>query len=334
MPASTPPVFAPPLLPQRRLALRASLGTCFSVLVAPHLAALHAPARAEAARPAARASAPRPDAAVRLITVGGALTETVFALGLEHGLVGADSTSTHPAAAQQLPKVGYLRQLSAEGVLSLRPTAVLCTAEAGPPQVLQQLQAAGIRVTRVPANHGWQAVRDKVHAVGEVTGQAQRGLDFLQQLQARWQQTQALVHSLRQARLQSGRPEPRVVFLLAHGGTAQASGVDTAADALIPLCGARNPLAEAGGFSGYKPLSAESMALAAPDAILTTTESLQAIGGADALWQRPELRLTPAYAQRHARPGGTLLHLPALELLGFGPRLPQTVAHLARGLLT
>ena len=57
----------------------------------------------------------------RLVSVGGALTETVFALGAGGQLVGVDTSSTHPAGTAGLPRVGYQRALSSEGVLSLRP---------------------------------------------------------------------------------------------------------------------------------------------------------------------------------------------------------------------
>ena len=60
----------------------------------------------------------------RLVTISGAITEVVYALGAEAQLVGTDTTSLYPAAALKTPKVGYLRQLSAEGVLSLQPDAV------------------------------------------------------------------------------------------------------------------------------------------------------------------------------------------------------------------
>ena len=53
-------------------------------------------------------------AAERVISLGGDVTEIVYALNAGQQLVAKDSTST-PAAAHKLPDVGYLRQLNAEG---------------------------------------------------------------------------------------------------------------------------------------------------------------------------------------------------------------------------
>ncbi|HRK37976.1 MAG TPA: ABC transporter substrate-binding protein [Burkholderiaceae bacterium] len=289
---------------------------------------------------AAAAQTPKPPSAaastlangVRLITVGGALTETAYALGLERMLVGTDTTSLYPAAAQATPKVGYLRQLSAEGVLSLKPTAVVTTTEAGPPVVMDQLRAAGVRVEQVKTDHTWDEVRRKVEAMGRATAQPEQAGALWQRLDADWLRTQAQVARLVQARQAVGTPLPKVLFLLSHSGSPQASGEGTAADAIVRFLGVRNAMAGAYGFKGYKPITPESMAAAAPDLILTTTQGLEAVGGEDGMWKRPELQLTPAYRHRHAA-GGSLIHLDALELLGFGPRMPATIAALAQRVL-
>lgn len=76
----------------------------------------------------------------RLVTLGGDVTEIVYALHAEESLVARDSTSSWPPAAQKLPDVGYLRQLNAEGILALRPQLVLASAQAQPSLVLHKVQ--------------------------------------------------------------------------------------------------------------------------------------------------------------------------------------------------
>lgn len=82
----------------------------------------------------------------RWVSAGGALSEWITALGGEARLVGVDTTSQHPASLKALPSVGYQRQLSAEGILSLRPDVLVGTEEMGPPPVLAQIRKAGVRV--------------------------------------------------------------------------------------------------------------------------------------------------------------------------------------------
>jgi iron complex transport system substrate-binding protein len=252
----------------------------------------------------------------RLVTVGGGITEVVYALGAQDQLVGTDTTSLYPPAAQATPKVGYMRQLSAEGLLALRPDALIAGTDAGPPVVIDQLRSAGVRVELVVSDHSWDEVRRKLAAVGRASGRERAAAELQARLDARWQAVSARVQAAKD-------PSPRVLFVLSHSGSPMVSGERTAADALIRFIGARNAL---GGFQGYRPMTAEAMAQAAPDVILTTTQGIEAIGGEQKFWQRPELALTPAFQRRAAT--SALVHLDALELLGFGPRLPDVVERL------
>ncbi|WP_066272996.1 heme/hemin ABC transporter substrate-binding protein [Hydrogenophaga palleronii] len=272
---------------------------------------------------AAPAAAAGSRAAPRLITIGGGITEVVYALGAQDQLVGTDTTSLYPAAAQATPKVGYMRQLSAEGLLALRPDAVVAGTDAGPPVVLDQLRSAGVRIELVASDHSWAEVGRKVAAVGRATGREAAARELQARLDARWTALMARV----QAAAASG-PGPKILFVLSHGGSPQVAGEQTAADALIRFIGARNALA---GFKGYRPMTAEAMAQAAPDVILTTTQGIEAVGGEASFWQRPEVALTPAYQRRAS--GHTLVRLDALELLGFGPRLPDVVERLHKQLV-
>ena len=115
-----------------------------------------------ACAPAVLAQAGRP----RLVTIGGAITEVVYALGAQSQLVGSDTTSIYPAEALATPKVGYMRQLSAEGLLSLKPDAIIATTEAGPPVVLDAVRSAGVALELITADHSWGEVQRKIQAVG------------------------------------------------------------------------------------------------------------------------------------------------------------------------
>lgn len=254
----------------------------------------------------------------RIVSVSGATTEIVYALGAEKQLVGTDTTSLYPAAALQTPKVGYMRALSAEGLLSLKPDAVIGTTEAGPGVVMDQVRGAGVKVELVEADHSWAEVQRKVAAVGRATSRVAQAGAFQAKLDAQWAEVLATV-----AR-KTGR-KPRAVFILTHSGSPQVAGEKTAAHAMFTFAGLDNALITPGGganFNGYRAMTPEALVTAAPDVIVTTTQGIEASGGLDKFWQRPGLELTPAYKRR------ALVALDALYLIGFGPRLPQAVAEL------
>ena len=255
----------------------------------------------------------------RIVSVGGALTETLYALGAQADLVGVDTTSLYPEAARQLPSVGYARTLSAEGVLSLRPTLIVATQEAGPPAVLRQLASARVPLALLDADHRFDGVLASTQRLADLCGRADAGAALVADLRQRWASTQAHL-----ARRQAGRPAPRVLFVLSHSmAQVRVAGSGTAADAMIRLAGGSNVL---GGVEGYKPLTPEAAIAAAPDVILATDQGLQAAGGIDGLLRAPGLAQTPAGQARQ------VVAQDALLMLGFGPRLPQAVSALADAL--
>lgn len=250
----------------------------------------------------------------RIVAVAGALTEIVHALGAGERLVGVDTTSLYPESlVRDLPKVGYQRTLSAEGLLSLRPSLVLATEEAGPPAVLDHLARAGVPVLRISSHADAGLVPSRVRTVGAALG-------LRTEAEALASRVEGELAAL-SGRLACSEVRPAVLFLLAVGqGAPMVAGRDTAADAMIRLAGGRNPVA---AYTGYKPLSPEVVIAAAPDLILTTTQGLAQVGGRDALLAQPAFAATPAAHQ------GRVLALDALYLLGFGPRVGQAAREVA-----
>lgn len=252
----------------------------------------------------------------RIVAVGGAVTEIVYALGQAHRLVAVDSTSQHPPEADALPDVGYQRRLSAEPILSLQPDLVLAIEDAGPPAVLDQLRAAGVRVVPVPNAPTIEGIGAKIRAVGLALGVADAG--------------EALAREV-EAELAAGRErtaglsrQPSVLFLMSAGkGAPMAAGTGTAADAMIALAGGRNATA---GVDGYKPLSPEAAVAAAPEVVLVMRQTLESLGGPDGVLAIPGLAATPAGAARR------VVAMDGMLLLGLGPRTPQAVAELTAAL--
>lgn len=110
---------------------------------------LSAGAACDAPPGAQPATAPRSADASRVIYVGGSATEIIYALGAGERLVDTDTSSVYPDAATRLPQVGYMRQISSEGVLSLRPSLVVAAGESGPPTAIEQIRAANVNEARL-----------------------------------------------------------------------------------------------------------------------------------------------------------------------------------------
>lgn len=253
----------------------------------------------------------------RLVVAGGALTECVAALGETKRLVGVDTTSLYPyQPLAHLPRIGYMRTLSAEGILSLNPDMLLATDQAGPPAVLDRLRDAGLPIVMVPENFKPESAAEKLQAVGRALGKAEAGQTLAAALSAD-------LKAMRDAAAQL-RPKPRALFILgASGGKLMAAGHETAADLMLGLGGAVNVITE---YKGYKPISGEAALMADPDVIVATDQALDSAGGRDALLGLPALASLKAVAEKR------LVVMDTLLLLGLGPRIAAGARDLALAL--
>ena len=250
----------------------------------------------------------------RVITIGGALTETVYALGAKDLIVGSDTTSYYPPMAEKLPKVGYQRALSAEGILSLSPDLVILTEEAGPPPVLRQLESAEVEILTLKAGRSLEDVKANIQKIAEALNREETGAALIQKIDA---ESKKLTDSIATAKYKK-----RVMFILQHGGGAPlVAGKGTAADSIIALSGAANVVED---YDGYKPLSPEAAVALKPEVILITKRGLEQAGGKESLLNVPGISLTPA--GRH----GHVIAMDALLMLGFGPRAAQAASVLRK----
>jgi iron complex transport system substrate-binding protein len=255
----------------------------------------------------------------RWVSAGGALSEWVVLLGGEGKLVGVDTTSRHPASLIKLPSVGYQRQLAAEGILALHPDLLLGSEEMGPPPVLEQLAAAGVRIERLTARAELDSLQANLQRLGQLLGDEAAAQRAFLEYQARLQTQQQWVEQA-----QRSQEAPGVLLLLGHaGGSPLVGGVDTAADWLIRRAGGRNLASHA----GYKALSSEALLALDPQVVVVADRTLDGEAARQALLQQ-----NPALAATRAAREGRLLALdPTLLVGGLGPRVPDGLAMLAAG---
>lgn len=253
----------------------------------------------------------------RWVSAGGALSEWVSALGGESKLVGVDTTSQHPESLKALPSIGYQRQLSAEGVLSLRPQILVGTEEMGPPPVLSQLRSAGVQVELFSAQPDLPTLQGNLQHLGRLLGAEDRASQVFLTYQQQLDQQQARVS---QAQLK--HKAPGVLLLLGHaGGKPLIAGKDTAADWLLQQAGGHNLATH----TGYKPFSVESLASLDPEVLVFADRALAGDAARAALFKE-----NPILSSTRAAKDGRVMELdPTLLVGGLGPRLPQSLSRLS-----
>lgn len=239
-----------------------------------------------------------------VVSVGGTATEIIYALGEGDRLVARDTTSVYPPQVHDLPDVGYMRRLSAEGVLSVGPDLIIARDTSGPPEVLDQLRAASVPMVFIHDGFSPDAVTDAIATIGTALGVEDKSDALAEQVSADLAALQAKVEALPAKR--------RVMFVLSlDGGRMNVAGRDTGADGIINLAGGENVMASS--YSGYKLVDAEAVIRAAPDVILMMEPRGDHTSRKDEVMSLPPVLITPA-GQSDA-----FIQIPGAAL-GFGPR--------------
>ncbi len=248
----------------------------------------------------------------KIVSIGGAVTEILFALGLGERVVGIDLTSTYPPEARDLPQVGYMRALSPEGVLSLAPDLVVAVEGSGPPDAIEVLERASVPFVLVPEAYDAESAVRKIRFIADLLGVSEKGEDVVAALQADLGALEGI-----RARIAERR---KAIFVLGMStGAPLVAGEHTAANGIFALAGVDNALS---GFTGYKPASDEAAMGASPDAVVIMAERGHEL--------TPDVVFAaPAFAGTPAARDGRLVALSGSYMLNFGPR----TAHAARDLI-
>jgi iron complex transport system substrate-binding protein len=243
---------------------------------------------------------------MKIVPLNGDLAEIVFALGLGAEVVGVDTSATYPPEAKSKPKIGYQRTLNAEGIISLGPTIALGTEEAGPPEVIDQLEKAGVKVEILTSPKTVDDIPKRIQEVADKLGVSGTGKELATRASGEIDAAKASIPA--------NKPPLRVAFLYVRGpSTAMLGGIGTRADAMITAAGATDA-GTAAGVQGFKPITPEALVTAKPDVILFLDAGLASIGGVDGALKLPGVAQTPAGA------GKRIVSLDDQYLLGLGPR--------------
>ena len=255
---------------------------------------------------------------LRIVSLGGAITEIIYELNLQKYLVGVDATSNYPTETNRYPRVGYARTLSVEGVLSLNPTHILATEDVGPPAFIRSMKSnKKINFEILDSEYSFNGLIKRIQRIAALGAAEPDKEKLIRKLNESWKEAY-LDHRVVDQ-------QPKVLFLLSHQASRiLVSGRDTGAAAMIHYAGGLNAMSS---YVGYKPLNIEALIQANPDVILMTNQTVSLLGGIQGLLKNRSLDSVAAIRNHR------LISIDANQLLGFGPRMPQTVLDLRRVLV-
>ena len=251
----------------------------------------------------------------RITVAGGSITEIIYALGQEEKLIAVDITSNFPEQAKNLPSIGYVRALSAEGVLSLAPSLILGENDMGPAAVMEQLARVGIDIKIIPEENTATGIIDKVSCVASILDMTEFEKDLV------LTELKNEVNDLQNIVTENENNPKKVMFILGmESGSPTVGGIGTSADGFIKMTGGINVMSS---FEGWKPVSTESIIEASPDFIIISNRGLSSFKTVEKLGQHPTLVFTPASKENN------IIAMDGMAMLGFGPRTISSAKEVA-----
>lgn len=244
----------------------------------------------------------------KIISLNGAVTEILAALGEASNIVGVDVTSTYPEDIKQNAKdLGHVRSLSLESIIALQPTLIFASDKDLNDDLKAKITASGIQLELVKQEYSEKGTEQMIEQVAKKLGKT----DYKQL-------SEKIKTDL--AQLKPLDPKPKVLFIYARGaGTLMVAGTETPVEKMIALAGGQNAITE---FSDYKPLTPESLIKGNPDVILLFTSGLESLNGVDGLLKVDGIAATKAGKTKK------IIAMDGELLSGFGPRLGQAAIEL------
>lgn len=244
----------------------------------------------------------------RIISLNGAITEIVCALGHGNELVGRDVTSTYPEwVKDSIKDLGHVRSLNIESVLALNPTIILASDRDMNPDLKKMISESGIKFKIFNQKFSVQGTKDLIKAVADVIEN---------------KNTQPLLDKIDEdlTKVQVFEKKPKVLFVYARGaGTMMVAGEGTPMEKVIELAGGANAV---DGFENFKPLTTESLLNSDPDVILLFDSGMESLGGMEG-WLK-----VPGVAQTKAGKNKAIITMDGALISGFGPRVGEAAYKL------
>ena len=245
----------------------------------------------------------------KIVGAGGSITETIFFLGLEKNLVARDLTSNFPDQASSLPSIGYLRNLSVEGLLSLSPTLILSEPDIGPEKVVEQIKKTSVEMRILADDYSSSGIIDKVTCIGKILG-AEKPY-----IQKKTSPLKQLKEKLEADARSNTSPKKIMIILMFRGTSPIVAGANTSGDAFIRMTKNINIFSN---IDGWKPVGIEGILSMDPDYIIVTKRAFSPFKNLESFLVQSGLQSTSAGKY------GRVLVEDGMAMLGFGPRTLET----------
>ena len=238
----------------------------------------------------------------KIVVAGGSITEIVYFLGMEDKLVGVDITSNFPKEAKKLKSIGYLRNLSIEGILSLSPGLVLAEEDIGPPIIVNQLRKTSIDLRIIKEKYDLNGIHNKILCVSKILDASLDDNENYVKFKNKFNRVK---------KLKKNNSKKILLILMMRGSSPVVAGKNTSGQGFIDMTGHENSMSD---LNGWKPVSSEEIIKKNPDYIIITKRAFKNFSSLDQFLSIPGISSTIAAKKKN------IIVKDGMSMLGFGPR--------------
>ena len=242
----------------------------------------------------------------RIVSVGGSITEILYFLGSYDKIIGVDITSNYPKSAKNITSIGYIRNLSIEGLLSINPTIIIAEDDIGPDLLINQLREANIDLRIIPEEKNLKGIIKKIKCISYIIGKESLAEEKIKN------ELEPLLEKIAIKKNQKNIDDMKFMMILSMQGTSPiVAGSGTSGDYFIKMLGGKNIF---GSVKGWKSVTAESILIYNPDYIILPHKEMHKNSNVKAIMNNPIFKKTNA-----GKNDGYIID-DGMSMLGFGPR--------------
>ena len=242
----------------------------------------------------------------RIVSIGSSITEIIYFLNSQDQIIAIDITSNFPEDAKKFPSVGYIRNLSAEGLLSTNPSIIISEDDIGPKNIIKQIQDTKTELRIIPEEQTLNGIIQKIQCVGNIIGQQQEAEEKISS------EINPVINKIKEIKKEKDLSNIKIMMILStEGNSTVVAGANTSGDSFIKMLGATNIFES---INGWKAVTAETILLKNPDYIIIPEKDLHKQSNVNTISENVILKETNA-----GKNNGYIIK-DGMAILGYGPR--------------
>ena len=244
--------------------------------------------------------------ATRVVIAGGSITEIFYFLGEQDRIVAIDVTSNFPPEAKSLPSIGYVRALSAEGLLSMKPSIIIGEDDMGPPAVIKQIRETSYDLRIIPEIRTIDGIIEKIECIASILDVTEKSDAIISK------KLEPYIKKIVKNRKRIAKKGVKIMLVLnMQSSSIIVAGANTSGSGFIDLIGGENIFES---FEGWKPVNAEAILELNPDYIIVPQRNVHK--GLDVT----SIADSELFKNTNAGRNKNFIFDDAMAITGFGPR--------------